>query len=203
MTMITTLVARNYTMDMQDTLFIKMLPPVTSAKQHKRLRSLVCCLVCPTMPLQRIILGICATWSDPRMLQQIVRGITKENWELTYNQIMEPLCLKSRIHVLNLVRSHKPCSLHRLCQPWKSVVLSTVHQGKEMKLKFRELTLNSCRVITGSRNFPREHQDSLSYKPSWKFLEIRFLLLAVWWAKAVVLDVWFLEQHHQHHLGTC
>lgn len=54
--------------------------------------------------------------------------------------------------------------------------------------------------ITGSMNFPREHRDSLSYKPSQKFLEIRFLLLAMWWAKAVVLEVWFLEQQHQHHL---
>lgn len=73
--------------------------------------------------------------------QWIVHGISKRTGSLlTPNHGINSLkkynahfALLRRVWTSNQIRSHIPCSLHWLWQPWKSVVFWTVYQGMEMK----------------------------------------------------------------------
>ena len=79
-------------------------------------------------------------------------------------------------------------------EEWRAIPINTFWIEREREI---------LKVITGSRNFSKEHQDFSSCQPSRKSLAISFRLPAIWWSSAVVLELWSLERQHQRHQGTC
>ena len=126
MTVITRVVAGNYAVDMQYQFFMKMLPPV-SPQQGNTNSSEVWCVVW-FIPLERVILGTGAIWSDPKMLSMDCPWYYQKNWKLIYTQPWHQFTEKIKCTF---------CS-ERCTKEWRL-----------NKLKFREVILNSFKKKRG------------------------------------------------------